>query len=107
MTVDRVDEDVIYRIVPCCGVKQYSEESCKYVVSTQESKPCPDHPGKKLNHTELCPIEFVYIKPQDLNDNRTWLTGLVRGSRSDTQSLRNHPIRGDIEILGKVDADIR
>ena len=107
VSVDGVDEDVIYRIVPCGGVKHCSEESCKYVVSTRETKPCPDHPGKKLNRTECCPVEFVYIKPQDPDDNRRWLTGLVRGPQSDAQSLHNHPIHGDTKIPGKIDADIR
>ena len=107
MVVDGTDEDVTYRVVPCGGVKQCSEESCKYVVSTRETKPCPDHPSKKLKHTEYCPVEFVYIKPQSLNNNQRWLTGLVRGSSSDAQSLHNHPIHGDMKISGKIDADIR
>lgn len=107
MNVDGADEDIVYRIVPCGGVKLCSQESCQYVVSTRETKPCPDHLGKKLSRSGYCPVEFVYIKPKDPSDNRWWLTGLVRGPYSEEQNLHNHPIHGDLKIPGKIDADIR
>ena len=106
LNVDGNDEQIIYRIVPCGGVKVCSEESCNYVVSTRETKPCPEHKTKKIVRSGNCPVEFVYLKPVDSNDNRRWLTGLVRRPTND-QNLHNHPLHGDLKIPGKVDADIR
>ena len=107
LNVDGANDDIIYRIVPCGGVKVCSDKSCSYVVSTRETKPCPDHPNKKLERSGYCPVEFVYLKPKDPSDSRRWLTGLIRGPQSDAQNLHNHALHGDLKIPGKVDADIR
>jgi hypothetical protein len=53
MVVDGSEEVLNYRIIPCGGVKicgQSAEEKCPYVVSTRETRPCPNHPRTKLVH---------------------------------------------------------
>ena len=110
MSIDGKQEEVVYRVVPCGGVKHCSHygEACHYVVSTREIKRCPDHPEEQLlRSSPPCPVEFVYIKPKDPSDHRRWLTGIVRSGELDDQNLHNHPIHGETKITAKVDADIR
>ena len=76
INIDRQEEEVVYRTVPCGGVKHcsYYGEVCQYVVSIREIKRCPHHPEEQLvRSSPPCPVEFVYIKPKDPSDHRRWL----------------------------------
>ena len=50
VTVDGKKELLKYRIIPCGGVKVCgaTDVKCDYVVSTRETRPCPNHPRHKL-----------------------------------------------------------
>ena len=94
MSVDGKEEAVRYRIVPCGGVKQCAKygEGCTHVVSTREIRnDCQSHPKEKLVRTANCPVEFIYIQPDDESDPRRWLTGITRGGKNEEQNLHNHP----------------
>ena len=109
MKVDGVEEAVCYRIVPCAGVKLCPKhvDGCSYIASTRECRPCPSHPGEKLVRSGDCPVEFVYISPQDNKDNRRWITGILRGKDMTASNLHNHPSHAASKIPSKVDTDIR
>ena len=109
MNVAGEKEVLHYRIVPCAGVKQCKKyaDGCGYVVPLREFQPCPDHPSDGLIRSGDCPVEFVYLWPQQQDDNRRWLTGFVRLNMSENDNLHNHPIPLPIKIPSKVDADIR
>lgn len=109
MDVDGKEEKVLYKIVPCGGVKlcpRYGKE-CNYVVSTREIRKCPEHSTENLVRSAPCPVEFVYIRPVQENDCRRWITGIVRHNELTSQDLHNHPIHGELKITAKIDADIR
>lgn len=102
---------VEYRITPCNGVKLCGmhEDGCEYVTSTREHRPCPSHPSVPLVGTSNCPVEFVYIKPKDKNDNRRWQTGFLRGGLSTmmAQNLHSHKLPPATKIPIKVQSDIK
>ena len=109
MNIDSQEEAVLYRIVPCGGVKlcPHYGEDCQYVVSTRETKRCSVHSAEDLQRSSPCPVEFVYIKPKEPADNRRWITGIVRGGELTADNLHNHPLHGNVKITAKVDSDIR
>ena len=74
------DEMLWYRIVPCGGVKLYVKhsEGCSHVVPVREKTKCPTHPNEQLCQSEQCPVEFVYLWPEDEMDKRRWLSGISR-----------------------------
>ena len=53
MNIDGKNESVYYRFAPCGGVKRCAmhTDGCSYVVSTNELKPCHQHPESKLVRT--------------------------------------------------------
>jgi len=106
MKIDGKMEKVYYRFAPCGGVKRCAKftEGCSYVVHTNECKRCSQHPNSELEHSEECPVEFFYICPEDGQDNRRWLTGLVRTGNLQASNLHNHP---HPEMLMKIDTDIQ
>ena len=76
--------------------------------SVKETRRCPEHSEDKLVHSDACPVEIVYIWPEDSSDNRRWMTGFVRTVNSpDAENLHTHPLPGPSKIPSKVDADIR
>ena len=129
MVVDGKKEMLKYRIIPCGGVKicGATDAKCDYVVSTRETRPCPNHPRYKLicqgeqvkNHfvstkydqchltIGSCPVEFVYLWPQDESDRRRWQSGIVRNGSMEVEDIHNHPMHSDSKIPAKVDSDIR
>ena len=78
MSIAGKEEDLVYRIVPCGGVKYCGrrEEGCTYVTSTRESRKCPIHSETSLIRSGHCSVDFVYIWPSDSTDKRRWITGL-------------------------------
>ena len=73
----------------------------------RECRPCPSHPDEKLIRSSDCPVEFVYIWPQDSTDTRRWTTGIKRGSENSDSNLHNHPSHAANKIPSKIDTDIR
>lgn len=111
MVVDGVDETLLYRVVPCGGVKLCPAVNCSYVTSTREIRACLQHPGEKLIRSnvssEECPVEFVYIWPDNEEDNRRWITGITRGAINTSDNLHNHPNHAATKIPSQIDTDIR
>jgi len=107
MNIDGTTENVYYRFTPCGGVKKCPVEGCLYVVNTNEVKPCNQHPESKLVRSGECPVEFFYIWPESMEDNRRWLTGLVRDGSMEGNDLHNHPHHNERRIPVKIDSDIR
>lgn len=105
MYISGMQEEVMYRIVPCNGVKVCPAQDCEHIVPTSEVRPCPNH-KVPLKRTMGCPVEFVYIKPSDSSDNRRWITGIDRSSDMKNNFLHNHPLHADAKIPAKVKADI-
>ncbi len=107
-SVDGVEEDMWYRIVPCGGVKLCGqhEEGCDYVTSTRETRSCPSHPETKLVRSANCPVEFVSVWPQDESDSRRWITGIKRSGDNKDDNLHNHPSHAATKITSKVETDI-
>ena len=104
-------EKVCYMFAPCKGVKYCGSHSkgCEYVTSTRESRPCSVHPEEELiNSHELapCPVEFVYVHPEDKSDNRRWLAGIVRGDHSEQSNLHNHLLHSSKHIPHRVRDDL-
>ena len=101
-------EAIVYRIAPCKGVKYCGRHSqgCDYVTSTRENRQHPDEklvPSQELAH---CPVEFVYVRPQDDSDNRRWIGGIVRGDNSTECNLRTHKLHSSKHIPCRVKEDI-
>lgn len=72
-------EWVYYHFVPCVGVKlcRMHIEGFKYLTPTSSIKPCSQHPNASLKRTDNCSVLFFYAWPENSNDNRRWLTGIV------------------------------
>lgn len=102
---------VEYKIAPCKGIKLCgrNEEGCDYVTSTREHRPCLSHPSVPLVACGSCPVEFVYIRPTDKNDNRRWQTGFLRGGMDmmQAQNLHSHQLPPATRIPTKVQVDIK
>ena len=104
-----VVESVVYRFVPCGGVKVCGKHSdgCNFVTSTTSIKPCCQHSNVPLQRTGECPVVFIYIWPENESDNRRWLTGIVRSSSLQADNFHNHPLHSEAKIPAKVDSDLR
>ena len=109
MNIDGKDENVYYRFAPCGGVKRCGKysEGCSYVVPTNSIKPCSRHPDAALERSGDCPVDFFYIWPANENDNRKWITGIIRCGDMQASDLHNHPHHKELKIPVKVDTDIR
>ena len=109
MNIDGNSEGVYYRLTPCGGVKRCGlhTEGCSLVVSTNAIKPCSQHPQIPLERSGECPVDFIYIWPENIIDNRRWLTGIVRCGDLQVADLHNHPHHKESKIPVKVDSDIR
>lgn len=110
MVVDGQEEQIHYRIVPCAGVKLCSHhtEGCSHVVSTREIKnQCHIHPEAKLVRSGDCPVEFIYIWPDDKSDTRRWLTGIKRGSENEENNVHNHPCHQATKWTKKMVSDLQ
>ena len=63
MNIDGKNESVhlYYRFAPCGGVKRCAmhTEGYSYVVSTNELKPCSQHPESKLVCSGECPVDLA------------------------------------------------
>ena len=100
-------EKMFYRSAPCSGVKKCPELDCKYIAPIRERRPCPNHLDSKLVRSGDCPVEFVYIFPQEFHkDHRRWIGGIVRVEKHITSSLHNHPLHGSIKISQCVQDEI-
>ena len=84
-------EEVIYRSAPCLGIKYCPKDGCQHIVPIREKRNCPKHniPLQKITD---CPIEFVYICPEDSTDNKRWIGGIIRCQKSPSDNLHNHRI---------------
>ena len=100
-------ERMTYKIVPCNGVKVCPAEGCDHMVPTWEIKPCPQHKGQPLTRSAGCPVEFIYIQPEEEADNRRWITGIDHCSDMKGQYLHNHPLHAAAKIPEKVKGDIQ
>lgn len=110
MIVDEQEEQIHYRIVPCAGVKlcSYHTEVCSHVVSTREIKnQCLSHPEAKRVRSGDCPVEFIYIWPDDESDTRRWITGIKRGSQNEENNLHNHPCHQATKWTKKMVSDLQ
>ena len=67
-------ESVFYRSASCLGVKVCPEVSCNYLAPIREKRNCKTHTHQKLVRSESCPVELVYIYPQQFDkDHRRWI----------------------------------
>ena len=82
-------ENVYYRTAPCIGVKTCTVSGCTYIAPIHEKHPCPHHKNK-LVKSEGCPVEFVYVYPEDGQDKRRWIGGLVRCQKYMAKNLHNN-----------------
>ncbi len=70
---------------------------CTYVAPVCEKRPCSHHKNK-LAKTEGCPVEFVYIYPENGQDKRRWIGGVVRCQKEFSKNLHNHLPHAAIKI---------
>ena len=56
----------MYRCAPCNGIKFCPVETCNFVVSDSQQRPCRMHPDKQLvksnSRGSVCPVEFAYFQ---------------------------------------------
>ena len=61
----------------CKGVKKC--EQCDHTVCNSTiHNTCREHSNFPLVQVSDCDVEFVYLKPEDANDNQRWIGGLLR-----------------------------
>ena len=84
-------EKINYRTASCNGVKCCSFTGCEYTAPIREKRPCPHH-KTPLSRTSSCPVEFVYIYPEESSDKRQWIGGLIRCPKASVQNLHNHAV---------------
>lgn len=96
ISIDGVEEHLLYRIAPCNGVKFCPHPGCDYTVSVSTQRPCHHHTEMKLvrsSEKSTCMVQFAYIYPKDLkNDHRRWITGFIQQQKEDSFNLHNHPM---------------
>ena len=95
----------MYRIASCNGVKLCPVDSCDYVAPVFAQRPCSVHNSHKLiksNEKEPCPVQFAYLYPKDVSDDRRWIFAFVRHQKIPCNSLHSHPIHGSSKICSKV-----
>jgi len=92
MKIDSKVEGLNHWLSHCNGVKKCEE--CDHVLPKSYSKNnCKVHPEADLIATEGCPVEFIYAYPQNAEDKRRWIGGLIRSSEvASALNLHNHPI---------------
>ena len=96
-------EHVFYRSAPCQGVKMCPENGCSYVAPIREKRGCKTHTQQKLIRSEECPVELVYIYPQNFKKyNRRWIGGIVRNQKDMTKNLHNHKLHRAFKICNLV-----
>lgn len=86
-----------FRSSPCSGVKLCPTPECSHVVPIREKRNCPIH-NTVLKKTTCCPVDFVYLYPQDSLDRRRWFGGLVRCQKESTKNLHNHKVHSASKI---------
>ena len=78
--VDGKEEELLYRMTLCGGVKKCPESGCSYVCAVKDHPKCPTH-GNALKlsaeNSGQCPVTFVYLNPTQENNYRRWTAGLV------------------------------
>lgn len=97
-SVDGKEEELFYRLAPCSSNKQCCVEDCSYAIPIRENKSCPDHPDANLIVKKECPVEFVYVWPENKDDKRRWISGITRTGDLRSNNLHNHPLLGPIKI---------
>lgn len=108
ISINGKNEEVTYWISKCKGVKKCND--CDHVVPNSFVKNnCKSHPGADLVQVQDCPVEFVYVFPQSLQDPRKWIGGIIRSSNVCPQKiLHNHPISPSLshKLPKKVSVDL-
>ena len=96
----------LYYKAQCNGVKKCCE--CQHVVPNSAIRnSCTEHPGSPLTRVKDCPVEFVYIRPEDFSDHQRWIDGLIRKHTFDKQkNFHNHSSVSSHRIPSKVRKDI-
>ena len=100
--MDGKAEELFYKLAPCSGVKQCEVEDCSYAIPVKENKLCPDHTDSNLIVKMECPVEFVYVWPENKNDKRRWISGITRTGNLESNNLHNHSLLGPNKIPSKV-----
>ena len=96
-------ESVFYRSASCLGVKMCPEAGYNYLAPIREKRNCKTHTEQKLVRSEGCPVDFVYIYPQEFDkDHRRWIGGIVRNQKDVTENLHNHKLHGAFKICDLV-----
>ena len=67
------------------------------MVPIRDKRKCPVH-KENLVRSESCPVQFVYIYPEDSVDRRQWLGGIVRNQKEAAKNLHNHSLHGSTKI---------
>ena len=108
LQINSKEENLQYCLSHCNGVKKCAE--CDHVFPKSYVKNnCNQHPLADLISTEGCAVEFVYIFPQNVEDQRRWIGGLTRSVEvTPMQNLHNHPIGYTLnhKLPAKVISDI-
>ena len=58
---------------------------------------CPTH-NTVVVKTTGCSVDFVYLYPNDLNDQRRWFGGIIRNPKLPKCNFHNHEIHGPWRI---------
>ena len=93
-------ESLNYWMARCNGVKKCSK--CDHVLPNVCVKNiCKSHPGASLETTGNCAVEFVYVFPANIKDNRRWIGGIIHSDViSPCKNLHNHPV--DLSLSHKL-----
>jgi len=89
------------------GIKQCPIDDCLYVAAISQSCACPEHTEAELVVSKDCPVEFVYVWPEDSKDKRQWLSGVVRVGNLKSRNLHSHLINGPTKVPFKLVQDIQ
>ena len=89
--IDGKEEELLYRMAPCGGVKKCPESGCSYVCAVKDHPKCPTH-GHTLKlsaeNSGRCPVTFVYLHPTQENDYRRWIAGLVNHQKEPVCNMK-------------------
>jgi len=83
--------------IPCSGVKICPRDDCDHTVPVRDKRNCPKH-DIVLKKTCNCPVEFVYLYPNNTSDTRRWFREIVRCQKSQSVNLHNHKIHASCKI---------
>ena len=89
------------------GIKQCSKDDCSYVAAISQCHACPDHTEAELVVNKDCPVEFLYVWPEDPEDTRRWLSEIARVGHMKSKNLHNYLINGPTKVPSKVVQDIQ